>query len=533
MKKIFSVLINRNRLIKITICVLFAAASQPLVAWSISGLSSIITNQELFYYIAIKNLLILTFAIIIAWLSDNIKSNLLLEGELELRKHIFTGIYAMPIGDFKKKDSGSYYNQVGRDVQLISSNVLGSLLRVIVDILSISFIAALLMYCHWLSFLVISFFLLPLIINNTLMPKKIEKCQENSMHMLVKMTIKVKDVLSGFFVARFQEGEEYIKQSTFECFEKSTIIEKGIAKLSNLSALIANASVTLSQFSGLSIAFLLLQKRQIDFTQFILIFQLGMILNSPVVDLINSIITIRSFKPYINGAEQALSVHADKACYKLDKIDNVSFRNVSFCYPEKQRYILQQFNHCFERGKKYLIIGESGSGKTTLIKLLLGILSPTSGSINYNTVKQQELSPAEIYHHSAVVPQQIYIFDDTIRRNLDLQGNCSDQQLLDIIRKVKLDKFFAINQYTLDSHISNETLQVSGGEKARIGLARTLVMYKSIVIYDEVLSGLDPQNADLVEDLILTSCDQIVIHIAHNSSPKYLNRYDEVIRLNM
>ena len=66
-----------------------------------------------------------------------------------------------------------------------------------------------------------------------------------------------------------------------------------------------------------------------------------------------------------------------------------------------------------------------------------------------------------------MVPQQVYIFDDTIRRNLDLKGTCTDEELLAIISKVKLDRFFAANGYTLDTQISNETLQVSGGEKDR------------------------------------------------------------------
>ena len=130
-----------------------------------------------------------------------------------------------------------------------------------------------------------------------------------------------------------------------------------------------------------------------------------------------------------------------------------------------------------------------------------------------------------------MVPQQVYIFDDTIRRNLDLKGTCTDEELLAIISKVKLDRFFAANGYTLDTQISNETLQVSGGEKARIGLARSLTLHKSIVIYDEVLSGLDPQNAELIEDLLLADNERIVIHIAHNSSPGYQDRYDAVVRL--
>ena len=93
--------------------------------------------------------------------------------------------------------------------------------------------------------------------------------------------------------------------------------------------------------------------------------------------------------------------------------------------------------------------------------------------------------------------------------------------------------FFAANHYTMDTKISNETLQVSGGEKARIGLARTLTLNKSIVIYDEVLSALDTQNAELIEELIISDNERITIHIAHKSAPEYLNKYDEVIRLNI
>ena len=84
--------------------------------------------------------------------------------------------------------------------------------------------------------------------------------------------------------------------------------------------------------------------------------------------------------------------------------------------------------------------------------------------------------------NNLLMPQQVYIFDDTIRRNLDQKGTCTDEELPAIISKVKLDRFFAANGYTLDTQISNETLQVSGGEKARIGLARSLTLHKSIVI---------------------------------------------------
>ena len=531
MKKILGVFINRNNAFRIIVTALFAASSQPLIAWSMAGLSGAFLDSELSYEALLRNILILLCALFIAWFADNIKANLLLDSEFELRRQVFDSIYAMPIDQFEKKDSGAYYNQIGRDTQILSKELFEGTLQVIVNGLSIVLIAVLLLYCHWMSFLIILIFLLPLTINNLLMPQKIAACQERSMNTLVGMTVKIKDLLSGFFTARFQEGEKQVSESMHTHFAAAADAEKQIMKLSNLSGLIANASVTLSQFSGLFVAFYLMRFGNIDFPQFVLIFQLGMIVSNPVVSLINAVISIRSSRPYIENTEKILAGHKYQEDFRLEKVCSIKLDDVSFVYPEKQRCVLSNFNYCFEQGRKYLIIGESGSGKTTLIKLLLGTLHPSSGHIYYDRIDQQELSPSEIYHHSAVVPQQVYIFDDTIRRNLDLKGTCTDEELLAIISKVKLDRFFAANGYTLDTQISNETLQVSGGEKARIGLARSLTLHKSIVIYDEVLSGLDPQNAELIEDLLLADNERIVIHIAHNSSPGYQDRYDAVVRL--
>lgn len=274
-----------------------------------------------------------------------------------------------------------------------------------------------------------------------------------------------------------------------------------------------------------------MQQDQISFTKFMLIFQLGMFMNVPLVSLINSLILIKSSFPYIQETEEILLSKTQNSEFLLNDIQRITFTNVSFTYPEKKRTVLKDFNFVFERGKKYLLIGESGSGKTTLIKLLLGILSPSRGSILYNDTNQNKLMDHEIYHHCAVVPQQVYIFEDTVRRNIDLRGACTDEHLKDIIRQAKLEAFLTSNHYTMETEISNEALQVSGGEKARIGVARALTMNKSVVIYDEVLSALDSQNAKFIEELILSDTDKITIHIAHKSTPEYVELYDEVICL--
>ena len=92
------------------ITALLAAASQPLIAWSMAGLSGAFLENDLIYAAVFRNILILLLALFIAWFADNSKANLLLDSEFELRKQVFDSIYVMPIDEFEKKDSGAYYN---------------------------------------------------------------------------------------------------------------------------------------------------------------------------------------------------------------------------------------------------------------------------------------------------------------------------------------------------------------------------------------------------------------------------------------
>ena len=95
---------------RIMVTALFAASSQPLIACSMAGLTGAFLDSELSYEALFRNILILLCALFIAWFADNIKANLLLDSEFELRKQVFDSIYVMPIDEFEKKDSGAYYN---------------------------------------------------------------------------------------------------------------------------------------------------------------------------------------------------------------------------------------------------------------------------------------------------------------------------------------------------------------------------------------------------------------------------------------
>lgn len=220
------VLFKRENYIKIVICVLFSAISQPIIAWSFSSLAGSFFLEQPTPHTIVYNTILLIFALVISWLSDNLKADISYDAELTLRSNVFSSIYSMPIGDFEKNDSGAYYNQIGRNIQMLKTNLFEAALNIITATSSILFIVAILLYCHWMSLVVVLVFLIPLTINNYFMPKRIGKYNDCVMEMLTKMVVKLKDVLSGFFNAKFQEGNEYIESSMFKYFSQASFVEK-------------------------------------------------------------------------------------------------------------------------------------------------------------------------------------------------------------------------------------------------------------------------------------------------------------------
>ena len=198
-----------------------------------------------------------------------------------------------------------------------------------------------------------------------------------------------------------------------------------------------------------------------------------------------------------------------------------------FCVPIFYYFIkTNKENKYFKENKKYLIKGESGSGKTTLINLLLGFEKLDSGNIFINgDVCETE----DILEKISIVRQETFLFNDTIRNNISLYEDIEDENILKILNTVNLIKFSSVED--LDTIIENSGINLSGGEKRRIMLARALIRKKDVLILDEPLANLDKNNAHLIEDLILKINDVTLIVISHTFSEEKLKEFDEIYSL--
>ncbi|MDD3173285.1 MAG: ATP-binding cassette domain-containing protein [Herbinix sp.] len=199
----------------------------------------------------------------------------------------------------------------------------------------------------------------------------------------------------------------------------------------------------------------------------------------------------------------------------------LEFQNVSFANDDKT--ILKNLSVSIDQGDFISIVGPSGSGKSTFLKLCSHLISPTNGKINFKGNNFIDYSPTELRKSIAYCFQTPYLFGDTVMENINFPFS---------IRNVKLDQkrvseLFFLFHMTID-YLNKDTKNLSGGEKQRIALIRSLLFKPEILLLDEITSALDVDNTKIVENVI-TSLNKegiTVLWITHNleQSRKYANK---------
>ena len=175
---------------------------------------------------------------------------------------------------------------------------------------------------------------------------------------------------------------------------------------------------------------------------------------------------------------------------EISSIDSVEFKNVEFSY-NNENVVLNKFNLKINKGEKVGVVGGSGNGKTTTVSLLLDLYEPQNGLILINGIPISEINEASIRKNIGVVSQDIIIFEETVRYNLNLGNDFSDNELYEALDAVNLTEAIENLPKGIDTQISAASHNLSGGQKQRLMIARLLLKKPSFIILDEATSALD------------------------------------------
>jgi ATP-binding cassette subfamily B protein len=176
----------------------------------------------------------------------------------------------------------------------------------------------------------------------------------------------------------------------------------------------------------------------------------------------------------------------------------VRFNNVSFAYNE-QRPIIKDISFSIKLGQKVAVVGESGSGKSTLVKLLFRFYDVVDGNITIDDQAIDQVSQHSLRKNIGIVPQDTVLFNDTLYENIKY-GNTSatKKEVEEAIKLSHLSEFIESLPDGYETKVGERGLKLSGGEKQRVAIARTILKNPAILVFDEATSSLDSHSEQAI-----------------------------------
>jgi ABC-type multidrug transport system fused ATPase/permease subunit len=223
----------------------------------------------------------------------------------------------------------------------------------------------------------------------------------------------------------------------------------------------------------------------------------------------------------VEGIELPVPETKRFAGHSGDPFGNLTVSGLQYCYPNVKTLVIDVRQLEVRAGESVGIVGSSGSGKSTLVDLLIGILTPSAGTISMNGQNIVE-NPRDWQDRIGYVPQHVYLMDTTIRRNVAFglpEKSIDDQQVEESLRNANLWQFVQSLPNGWDTVVGERGVRLSGGQRQRLGIARALYGRPEVIVLDEATSALDAETErEIVQSFREIARDRTLIVVAHRTS---------------
>jgi ATP-binding cassette subfamily B protein IrtA len=266
---------------------------------------------------------------------------------------------------------------------------------------------------------------------------------------------------------------------------------------------------------------ILLINHQIDIQRFILALILGGIFSSSLAKMATYQHFESVFQNSMDNVNSIIGAPGEKRPEKYQNLEtgDIEFKNVNFSYDEDET-VLKNINLVFKENSVNAIVGASGSGKTTIAHLIMGFWKVDSGEITINGRNIDSMSEQDLSSLVSIVQQEVFLFNLSIEENLRIgKKDASREEIIEAAKKAQIHDTIMNLPQDYQTVVGESGTKLSGGEKQRISIARTILKDAPIIILDEATAAIDPNKEYLIQKAINNlSKDKTLIMIAHHLS---------------
>jgi ATP-binding cassette subfamily B multidrug efflux pump len=199
---------------------------------------------------------------------------------------------------------------------------------------------------------------------------------------------------------------------------------------------------------------------------------------------------------------------------------NIKFNNVSLVYEDTNIKALDDVSFSVNKGETLAIIGRTGSGKSTILSLISRLYDPTSGHITIDGVKLPETNLINLRDSIAVVPQEAFLFSDSIKNNIKFgKENATDEEVIEASRNAVVHGNIIDFKDRYETILGERGITLSGGQKQRVSIARAIIKNSEVLLLDDCLSAVDTETEEAILNNLETICkDKTTIIVSHRVS---------------
>lgn len=464
-------------------------------------------------------------------LSYHTRPRFITRGISQYKEYVFSEITKKNISAFSRENSSTYISALTNDIQAIEQGYLSNIFSIVGS--SAAFIGALalmLWYSPLLTLIAIAFSCLPLLASLTA-GGKMAKAETLVSDRNEVYTSTLKDSLSGFSVIKSFKAElemlRIFKDNVKRLAAAQTLKKKMLIIVQTLGAV---AGVTAQIGVFICGAYLALAGKGVTAGTTLIFVQLMNFVLNPIETIPGCIAERRAAKGLVVKIANALNsnVREEQISEYSELKEGIEIRNLSFGY-EPEKPVLKNISCFFELGKKYAIVGASGCGKSTLLNLLMASFQSYEGSIYYDGTELREINSGNLYEIESMIQQNVFVFNATIKDNITMFREFPETEINEAIRLSGLSKLMEEKgaEYLCGENGSG----LSGGEKQRIAIARSLLKKSQVLLVDEATAALDAETAYQVSSAILGLDGITGIVVTHSLDEGLLKKYDGIIAL--
>lgn len=446
------------------------------------------------------------------------------------RAYFCRKVLSKDISAFSRENTGAYASAVSNDLNTIRTSYLESLPYLAELVLNFAgTVVLMLAYDVRLALIAFGVSLLPILLSSFRV-NQVAECEEQLAEANGGFLSAFTEMLTGFRAVKSMRAEGSVAARLLKVNRKAsdTFADREHTEIS--VAYIASLSGHIARIAFFFIS-LLLSKNDPAVTVGVIIAFTQLMSN-----IVQLAVTVPELLANVKAADKLMERHdgmlalsqAEGEDRAVSCGEKVEADNVSVSYGEGQE-VLRSLSLSLPAGGCYAILGESGSGKTTLLNLLSGAKRDYTGSVRYDGQDIRNISGERLFELISVIHQETFLFDATIEENITLFRPVDRAVLEDAVKKAGLEEL--VKEKGLDYACGENGANLSGGEKQRVGIARSILLGAKVLLLDEATSALDIRTGSRLIRTVQQMEGKTRIAVTHDVYPELMDNFDRIIVL--